>query len=70
MPEKKLSANQKKFVRQAENAGLEVDFGYSGRGMYGETCPAVRVDYSDDFKTTANTCSDSMGRGIVIYCPR
>lgn len=64
---KKLSANQKLFVKDAERAGLEVDYSYSGRGMYGKTCPSVNVDRLGEFGTRAKTQSDSMGLGYVIY---
>lgn len=64
----KLSANQKKFVKSAEKAGLDVDYSYSGRFMYGKTCPAVRVSYLEQWPGNPNKYSiDNMGKGYVIY---
>jgi hypothetical protein len=62
-----LSDNQKQFVRDAEEQGLEINWDYSGRGMFGKCCPAVMVDGLGEFHTTANYESDSMGLGFVIY---
>lgn len=66
---KELSKNQKAFVRAAEKQGYEVDYGYSGRGMYGETCPAIRAGSALEFRRpkSASLSMDSMGRGLVIY---
>ena len=64
-----LSKNQQKFVRDAEEQDLDVYYTYSGRGMYGKTCPAVNVDKPNDIATKAKTNMDNMGRGFVIYCP-
>lgn len=64
-----LSDNQKVFVIDAEHQEFKVDHGYSGRNMYGKTCPAVRVDGIGDFRTMAQYSSDNMGKGYVIYCP-
>jgi hypothetical protein len=64
-----LSGNQQKFVRAAKRKGLEVYYYYSGRCMFGQTCPAVNVDYLDEFKPRANFRTDNMGRGYVIYAP-
>ena len=61
------SKKQLKFIQDAEDEGLEVDYTYSGRGMYGDYCPAVRCDSHNDLTTKAKTRIDSMGRGIVIY---
>jgi hypothetical protein len=62
----KLSDNQKKFIRAAERAGLEL-FAYSGRFMFGDRCPAVSVDVREEFSTRAKVRTDSMGRGYVLY---
>jgi len=65
-----LSENQQIFVDDAECHGLEVDYSYSGRGMYGKCCPAVRVDYRDEFDeecTEAAFSVDNMGLGWVVY---
>lgn len=64
-----LSENQEQFVRDARNAGLEIDFTYSGRGMYGKECPSVVVDDYGKFSTSAETQSDQMGLSVVIYAP-
>jgi hypothetical protein len=61
-----LSENQKKFVRAAKRAGLEV-FQYSGRGMFGRKCPAVSLDRGERFATRATTRTDSLGMGTVVY---
>lgn len=61
------SDNQRRFIADAEDEGLDIDYGYSGRGMYGDYCPAVRCDSHNDLHTKANTKIDSMGKGIVIY---
>jgi hypothetical protein len=61
-----LSENQHQFLADAANCYADVDFGYSGRGMYGRLCPAVTV-YDRTFSTSANVCEDSMGLGVVIY---
>ncbi len=61
------SPNQRKFIEDAEAEGLEIDYGYGGRGMYGDVCPSVRCDSHNDLTTKAKTEIDSMGMGIVIY---
>jgi hypothetical protein len=70
-PNYELSETQIRFVRKAQRAGLEVDYGYSGRGMFGRYCPAVRLGKdqlgSFGFKGAS---SDSMGLGQVIYMER
>lgn len=64
-----LTGNQHRFVVEAEEQGLEVDYTYSGRGMFGRCCPSVRI--SDDELTSvgfsADVCRDNMGLGWVIY---
>ena len=67
---KKLSDNQKIFVDDAHEQGLKVDYDYSGRGMYGKTCPCVVVPNSSSFNTKARVSQDSMGLDIVIYASR
>lgn len=61
------SANQIQFIEDAEKCGLRVDHSYSGRGMYGDTCPAVRVDDMSELTTTARWVWDNMGLGYVMY---
>jgi len=58
--------NQKLFVRAAERAGLKV-IAYSGRGMYGDVCPAVSVDRVEEIRTRAKVTTDSLGMGVVVY---
>lgn len=68
---KNLSENQKMFIEDAEEQGFKVDYTYSGRGMYGKTCPSIIEERDGDrFGTKARTSSDNMGRDTVIYCPR
>lgn len=64
----KHSARQKKFIKAVENAGLEVNFDYSGRGMYGKTCPSVTVSSLADFPGNPYKYEvDNMGLGYVVY---
>jgi hypothetical protein len=62
-----LSINQLRFVKDAYRAGLQVNFNYSGRGMFGGTCPAVVVEDITDFSTIANVRTDNMGHDYVVY---
>lgn len=61
------SKNQLKFIKDAENCGLDIDYGYSGRGMFGDTCPAVRIDHPSEITTKAKWVMDGMGLGVVVY---
>ena len=61
------SNNQLQFIDDAENCGLDIDYGYSGRGMFGDTCPAVRIDHPSEITTKAKWVMDSMGLGVVVY---
>lgn len=67
-----LTGNQLLFIREAEEQGLEVDYTYSGRFMYGVTCPAVQLDMDEliRVKFTADVRQDDMGLGKVIYAAR
>lgn len=65
-----LSKNQIQFCRDAEDQDLDIDCSYSGRGMYGRKCPAVRIDHAGQFGTRADVSTDSMGLGIVVYASR
>ena len=65
-----LTDNQYKFVKDVENQGFEIYFTYSGRGMYGEKCPAVDLHPIERLMTDAEYYQDSMGRDTVLYCPR
>jgi len=63
-----MSDNQKLFVSDAEEQGFNVDYSYSGRGMYGKTCPSIIQERGGDrFGTKARTQEDSMGMDTVIY---
>lgn len=62
------SDNQKQFIDDALQQGLEVDYSYSGRCMYGETCPSVRVDCVTELNSESNYKWDQMGLGYVLYC--
>lgn len=66
---KELTDHQKKFVKTCENAGLKVYYTYSGRGMFGQTCPAVNVDSLSEFPGNPHKfLIDQMGLGYVVYC--
>jgi hypothetical protein len=62
-----LSKNQQKFVFDAEDQGFDVDYEYSGRSMFGRTCPSIQVGGMGQFATKAVVCWDNMGKGFVIY---
>lgn len=61
------SPNQLEFIRDAIDANGKLHFDYSGRGMFGDVCPALYCDSHNDITTKAKTQMDSMGLGIVIY---
>lgn len=61
-----LSSNQRLFVEDMEREGFEIDYCYSGRGMFGENCPAVKTD-KVNLPTKANLFSDSLGHRTVFY---
>jgi hypothetical protein len=63
------SDNQRAFIAKAREMDLRVKM-YSGRGMFGEECPAVSGDYldPDDFSDAGvGVCIDTLGMGVVIY---
>ena len=65
-----LTNDQETFVREALEAGLEVDQTYSGRLMKGKTCPSVKVVSLQSFHTKARGAQwDKLGHEYVIYCP-
>jgi hypothetical protein len=66
-PNYELSENQQQFVDDAEEAGYTVDYGYSGRGMFGRECPSIIVEGIADFATKADYKADNMGMDYVIY---
>ena len=73
------------IIDAAENAGLELRTGYSGRGMYGKTCIGV-VGYVSDLiafvlevaewdrelaqDELTQVSSDGMGTSTIYYWPR
>lgn len=60
--------DQLKFIRKAKREGFKVRFDYSGRGMFGRTCPAVVCPSGAFGFKGART--DSMGKSdIVVYLP-
>ncbi len=67
MNKEELSSNQKKFVKDIEAQGLKVDYSYSGRGMFGKTCPSVTMQNPSNLGTKAKTEIDHMGLGYIIY---
>jgi hypothetical protein len=67
IPEAIYSANQLRFIEEAEDDSLDIDYGYSGRGMFGDCCPSVTVGHTSDFSTSAKYQTDSMGLDIVMY---
>ena len=69
VPELIYSQRQLKFIDDAIKSGLRVDYTYSGRGMFGDTCPSVRVDEMNDLQTDTKPSCDNMGLGYVLYVP-
>lgn len=65
-----LSKNQKQFVEDAEDQGHEIDYEYSGRGMFGAKCPSITVKGMGELNTSAEISWDNMGKDYVIYAPR
>lgn len=66
----KLTARQRKFVKLCAEDDLGVYYTYSGRGMFGRTCPAINVDKLSAVSFNPNHYAvDNMGLGYVIYCP-
>lgn len=66
-PDYELTAKQKKFVAKAKKEGFTVDYGYSGRFMYGRKCPSV-VCHPGEFGFKG--CSvDNMAFDMVYYMP-
>ncbi len=65
-----LSENQIRFCKKAEKDGFgkELRFTYSGRGMFGEKCPAVSHDHGAFGCKGAS--QDQLGLGAVTYMPR
>lgn len=72
------TADQQRFVDALEDVdGVVVHLGYSGRFMFGATCPAAEADAAEDVYSALaehgagdliKKCSrDSMGLGVVVY---
>jgi hypothetical protein len=61
------------FAQAATDEGIAF-YSYSGRGMYGKTCPGVTVDNLEDGILIApeirGKCHDNMGLSICVYLPR
>lgn len=69
VPELIYSERQLKFIDDVIKSGLSIDYTYSGRGMFGDTCPSVRVDNMNDLRTDTKPTCDNMGLGYVLYVP-
>lgn len=67
-PDYELSPAQKRFVKKAKDEGYKVNYGYSGRGMYGKRCPSV-VHERGEFGYKGAS-QDSMGLSVVTYMVR
>lgn len=68
-PDYELSETQKRFVRLCKKHELKIDYGYSGRFMYGRKCPSVVVDHLSEFPGNPHKFQiDDMGLGKVVYC--
>jgi len=64
-----LTIKEKKFKEKAESLGYTVRT-YSGRGMFGRSCPAVTVDNPNDFIAEIGMKGlkiDNMGRSYIVY---
>lgn len=70
--EPNYSDNQKQFLKDVEKQNLtnKLRLNYSGRGMYGDTCPGVVVDSPGKFNTKADTEWDHMGLSFIIYAKK
>lgn len=69
-----------------EDAGWDVRAGYSGRFMYGKTCPSVEFDSMNSVirlfiaiaesdaalaeELATSAKFDSLGKGYIVYWPR
>ena len=56
-----------KFIADALESGLKVSYDYSGRGMFGDICPAVYVEEMNDLQTDTKPAWDNMGFDYVLY---
>lgn len=65
-----LNENQIKFIQDVIAAGLEGELRtYSGRGMFGQSCPGVVVGHTSELPTTVRYVTDNMGMNIIMYVP-
>ena len=55
-----MSINQKQFVAEAMVGRHKVDFSYSGKYMFGRTCPAVYVDNVHQLRFGSVVCVDNL----------
>jgi len=62
-----LSKNQVQFIKDVKASEYDIRYNYSGRYMYGRSCPSVNLDRGEHLETRAKTNEDSMGKGYVIY---
>ena len=68
----KRQEREEKFTSICEDElGYEVR-PYSGRGMYGRSCPCVSVDSEEEYQdiiiaTGMRLKIDNLGRGYVVY---
>lgn len=68
LPKYIYSKKQLKFIDEVhEETGLDIDYLYSGRHMYGDVCPSIVVDNIADFSHSDKYLIDNMGLGWVIY---
>jgi len=66
-----LSATQQKFIVDVIKAGRKEDLQtYSGRAMFGRSCPGIVVGHPSDVPTSVHYTSDNMGKQIILYVPR
>lgn len=66
LPEHIYSENQRQFIEDCEN-DFEIDYSYSGCGMFGDVCPAIRCERNEHPASKAKYVHDSMGLGMVYY---
>lgn len=62
--------NSSKLIEAIKAADLRPR-SYSGRGMYGERCVGVSLDYlgQADGLPLSGSRTDSLGLGIILYWP-
>lgn len=65
-----FSTNQISFIKEADANHQKIDYLYSGKFMYSETCPAVILERREKWNPKATTVSDSIGLDTVIYAAK